>query len=304
MRLVTFSRNDQVRIGVQLTRSGRNFILDLNRVQPALPEKMNAFLAAGEPAQAIARRAMKEAKEKDLLPEEDVRLLAPVPNPGKLICLGHNYHDHMGKGRSQPLEFPTFFCKTGNTVIGPGSPIVIPPATKQADFEAELAVVIGRRTRRISEREARASVAGYTIFNDISARDYQKRTSQWMIGKSFDTFGPMGPVLVTADEIPDPHRLDLTLNLNGVQRQKTNTRRMIFTIPFLIAYLSAVMTLDPGDVIATGTPARTPAPPGAPEFLQPGDMVRITIESIGELANPIIAEETVSPEERPQARKG
>jgi acylpyruvate hydrolase len=293
-----------VRIGVQSARSGRNLLLDLTQASPALPVEMNAFLAAGEPAQVMARRALKEAPERDYFDEADFRLLAPVPHPGKIICLGHNYHDHMGKGRSQPPEFPTFFCKTGNTIIGPGAPVVVPPETGQADFEAELAVVIGRRTRRVSEKEAMACVAGYTIFNDVSARDFQKRTSQWMIGKSFDTFGPMGPVLVTAEEIPDPHRLDLALTLNGVQRQKTNTRRMIFTIPFLIAYLSAVMTLSPGDVIATGTPARTPAPPGAPEFLQPGDVVRITIEGIGELVNPVIAEETASPENQPQARKG
>lgn len=260
-----------------MTRHDRDFILDLNRREPALPSEMIAFLTAGEMAQRTARRALKEAKDKDFLSEADIRLMAPVPRPGKIICLGHNYRDHMGRDRTEPPEFPTFFCKTVNTVIGPGAPVVIPPVTAQADFEAELAVVIGRRTRRVAEKEALACVAGYTIFNDVSARDYQKRTSQWMIGKSFDTFGPMGPALVTADEIPDPHKLDLALSVNGVQRQKTNTRRMIFSIPFLIAYLSAVMTLDPGDVIATGTPARTEPAPGAPHYLQPGDRIRITI---------------------------
>jgi len=272
-------------------REDGTFVLDLNRMQPALPDEMNTFLAAGKPAQEEARRAVQAAGVKNLLPEEEVRLLAPLPHPGKIICLGHNYRDHMGKDRTEPPDFPTFFCKTGNTVIGPGESIVIPPETEQADFEAELAVVIGRRTRRVAEREALECVAGYTIFNDVSARDYQKRTSQWMIGKSFDTFGPMGPALVTADEIPDPHSLDLALTVNGNPRQQTNTRRMIFSIPFLIAYLSAVITLDPGDVIATGTPARTQAAPGAPEFLQPGDVVRITIERIGQLENPVMAEQ-------------
>ena len=196
----------------------------------------------------------------------------------------------MGKDRPEPPEFPTFFCKTGNTVIGPGEPIVIPPETAKADFEAELMVVIGRRARRVAERDAWAYIAGYTVFNDVSACDYQKRTSQWMIGKSFDTFGPMGPALVTADEVPDTHALDLALTLNGELRQKTNTRHMIFPIPFLIAALSAVLTLEAGDVIATGTPDRIPQAPGKPEYLQPGDVLRITLEKVGELENSVIAE--------------
>ncbi|MGB7538226.1 MAG: fumarylacetoacetate hydrolase family protein [Anaerolineales bacterium] len=290
MRLVTFDLDGQERIGAQVERSGENYVLDLNQAQSALPAEMDAFLTAGIPALIMARRALQEAKKNAFLPEPTIQLTAPVPYPGKIICLGHNYHDHIGKDRTQPSEFPTFFCKTGNTVIGPGAPIVIPPETAKADFEAELAVVIGRRARRITEADAPSCIAGYTIFNDVSARDYQKRTSQWMIGKSFDTFGPMGPVLVTADEIPDPHALDLVLTLNGVVRQKTNTSRMIFTIPFLIATLSAVMTLEPGDVIATGTPAHIAAAPGAPEFMQPGDIVRITVKKIGVLENPVVVE--------------
>jgi acylpyruvate hydrolase len=295
MRLVAFAIEGRERIGAQVERSGGHSVLDFIRAQPELPDEMNAFLAAGEPALVMARRALQEAKDDMFLREADVRLMAPVPHPGKIICLGHNYEDHIGKDRTQPAEFPTFFCKTGNTVIGPGAPIVIPPETAKADFEAELAVVIGKRARRIREQDARSCIAGYTIFNDVSARDYQKRTSQWMIGKSFDTFGPMGPVLVTADEIPDPHALDLELTLNGVSRQRTNTGRMIFSIPFLIETLSAVITLEPGDVIATGTPARTPPAPGAPEFMQPGDFVRITVENIGVLENPVVAEAIPGP---------
>jgi acylpyruvate hydrolase len=290
MRLVTFALDGQERIGAQVERAGVNCVLDLNQALSTLPAEINAFLTAGEPAMIMVRRALQEAKDSDFLIEAELSLRAPVPHPGKIICLGHNYQDHIGKDRTQPSEFPTFFCKTGNTVIGPGAPIVIPPETAKADFEAELAVIIGRQTRRVTERDAPSCIAGYTIFNDVSARDYQKRTSQWMIGKSFDTFGPMGPVLVMADEIPDPHALDLVLTLNGEVRQKTNTGRMIFTIPYLIATLSAVMTLEPGDVIATGTPSRSAAAPGAHEFLRPGDIVRITVEKIGELANPVIAE--------------
>jgi acylpyruvate hydrolase len=157
------------------------------------------------------------------------------------------------------------------------------------DFEAELAVVIGRLCRKISESAATDCVAGYTIFNDVSARDFQNRTSQWMLGKAFDTFGPMGPAIVTRDEIPDPHALDLALTLNGVERQRSNTRHFIFSIPFLISYISRVMTLEPGDVIATGTPAKLPGA-GPKAYMQPGDVVSITIEGIGSLTNPIASD--------------
>jgi 2-keto-4-pentenoate hydratase/2-oxohepta-3-ene-1,7-dioic acid hydratase in catechol pathway len=290
MRWVTFSKDGEERLGVQVVHGEHRRILDLSRACPDVRGGMNALLAAGGGIRERIRRELEQAEPGEILPESDVRLLAPVPHPGKIICLGHNYRDHMGMDRTQPPDFPTFFCKTGNTVIGPDAPIVIPPETKQADFEAELAAVIGRRTRRVSETEAGDCIAGYTILNDVSARDYQKRTSQWMIGKSFDTFCPMGPALVTADEIPDPQNLDLELTVNGIRRQKTRTGRMIFPIPFLIACLSAVMTLEPGDIIATGTPSRIPPPPGAPEFLQPGDLIHITIEGIGRLVNPVIGE--------------
>jgi acylpyruvate hydrolase len=291
MRLVTFLREGRERIGAQTMRSGKPFVLDLNAADPKLPSNMKAFLAAGESALAVARRALAEAAEADFFPEKDLRLTAPVPHPGKILCLGHNYRDHMGRDRTAPQEYPTFFCKAGNSVIGPGAPIVIPPETRQADFEAELAAVIGRPTRRVAESQA-LSAAAYTIFSDVSACDYQKRTTQWMIGKSFDTFGPMRPALVTADEIPDPQSLQMELTLNGEVRQRADTSRMIFSIAFLIATLSAVMTLEPGDVIATGTPGRTPPAPGKPEFLQPGDVLRIRVDQIGVLENPVLAEPT------------
>ena len=166
---------------------------------------------------------------------------------------------------------------------------MIPAVTEQVDYEAELAVVIGKRAVRVPEERAFEYVAGYTIFNDVSARDYQKRTSQWMLGKCFDTFGPMGPVLVTADEIPDPHDLELSLTLNGLELQRTSTRQMIFSIPYLIAYISAVMTLEPGDLISTGTPAKTELAKSIPPFMKPGDEVCIRISRIGELINPVTA---------------
>jgi len=290
MRLVTFSHHGHVRRGAMVSRGGQEHILELGPAQPDLPSEMVEFLNTGETAFALASRAIASADERYLLPEAGVTLLAPVPRPGKIICLGHNYHDHMGKGKTSPDEYPTLFCKTVNTVIGPGQAIVIPRGTHQVDYEAELAVVIGKRARHVTPERALEFVAGYTIFNDVSARDYQKRTSQWMIGKSFDTFGPMGPVLVTTDEIPDPHGLELSLTLNDLEMQRTNTRNMIFTIPYLIAYLSDVMTLEPGDVISTGTPAKTSLAQSAPPFVKPGDKVKIYIEKIGDLVNPVVAE--------------
>jgi acylpyruvate hydrolase len=289
MRLVSFTQGGKIRLGAHAVRDGRDRTLDFHQAAPALPGDMADFLACGEEAMESARQAVRSASSSAWLPLEEVHLLAPVPRPGKIICLGHNYSDHIGKDRASPPEFPNFFCKTANTIIGPGQPIIIPSVTREADFEAELAVVMGKRARRVPEQRALEYVAGYTIFNDVSARDYQKRTTQWMIGKSFDTFGPMGPALVTPEEIPDPHALEFSLAVNGIERQRTNTRNQIFSIPFLIAYLSAVITLEPGDLIATGTPSRTAPPPGAPAFLQPGDGIRITMETIGELFNPVLA---------------
>ena len=290
MQLVTFSYQGQSRLGARVKRNDRRYVIDLHEARPDLPSEMMAFLSAGERALQLARQAIDTAPDRSLRPEEDIRPLAPVPRPGKIVCLGHNYFDHMGQGRTEPPEFPTFFCKTVNAIVGTGEPIVVPKVSVQVDYEAELAVIIGQRARHVAIDRALDFVAGYSIFNDVSARDYQKRTSQWMIGKSFDTFGPFGPALVTTDEIPNPHELELTLTLNDLERQHTNTRHMIFSIPMLIAYLSEVMTLAPGDVISTGTPAKINGKPGVPLFMKPGDTVTIRIEKIGELINPVVAE--------------
>ena len=287
MKLVTFAQHGETHIGALVARGGQAAIFDFNRAQPGLPADMTEFLKAGEPARALAHSALAAAGERYFVPAAEATLLAPVPRPGKIICLGHNYRDHAGG----PLpEHPTFFAKYSNVVIGPHQPIVYPRISIQMDYEAELMVVIGRRTRYTDEERALESVAGYTIFNDMTARDYQNLTSQWTLGKSFDTFGPMGPALVTADEIPEPGALDVSLSLNGREMQRSNTRNLIFTIPFIIAYLSQALTLEPGDVIATGTPSGTGASQQPPVFMQPGDEVRIVIEKLGELVNRVVAE--------------
>jgi len=290
MKLVTFTRRGETHIGVLVCRDERKTIFDLNQAQPNLPSDMTEFLKLGDAAWALAKSALVSADERCYVPEADVTLVAPLPRPGKIICLGHNYYDHTDGASSTLPEHPTFFAKYSNVVIGPNQPIIHPRANIQMDYEAELAVVMGKRVRYVAEERALDFVAGYTIFNDVSARDYQKRSSQWTLGKSFDTFGPMGPALVTADEIPNPSNLDLALTLNGQEMQHSNTCNLIFSIPFLIAYLTQAMTLEPGDIIATGTPSGTGAMHKPPVFMKPGDEVRIRIEKIGELVNPVVAE--------------
>jgi acylpyruvate hydrolase len=289
MKLVTFAHGGQTGIGALITKGTRGYVLDFRRAEPGLPADMLQFLCAGEPAWKLAQRATADPDERALVAVEGVTLLAPVPRPGKIICVGHNYYDH-AVDASNPEEYPTFFAKFANTVIGHLQPIVYPRLPVQLDYEAELMVVIGKRARNIDQNRAIEVVAGYTIFNDVTARDYQPRSSQWMIRKSFDTFGPMGPALVTTDEVPDPGNINLTLDLNGVQRQSANTSNLIFPIPFLIAYLTRTMTLEPGDVIATGTPSGTGAMQKPPAFMKPGDVVRIRIDRVGELVNPVVAE--------------
>lgn len=287
MKLVTLTLRGTPRLGALIARGAQNYILDLNRAQPDLPTDMLQFLQAGDAVLAAAQRALKTADERFLIPQAEAILLAPLPRPGKIVCIGHNYHGHTG---ATPPAYPDIFAKFNNVVIAPNQPIVIPRASDQVDYEGELAVVIGRRAKYVEQARALDFVAGYTIFNDVTARDCQNRTSQWTLGKSFDTFGPMGPALVTKDEIPDPGILDLSLTLNGQEMQRANTRQLIFSVPFLIEYITQAITLEPGDVISTGTPSGTGASRKPPVFMKPGDEVRVGIEKIGELGNPIVSE--------------
>jgi 2-keto-4-pentenoate hydratase/2-oxohepta-3-ene-1,7-dioic acid hydratase in catechol pathway len=219
-----------------------------------------------------------------------VKLLAPVPRPPKLICVGLNYRDHAEESKMEIPKVPTIFSKFSTAVIGPEEPIVLPKLSTKPDYEAEFAFVVGEGGRHIPAEQWREHVFGYTNLNDVSARDYQMATSQWMIGKTFDTFAPMGPWLVSADEIADPHALDISLTINGEVLQHSNTRNLIFKVPDLIAYLSGVFTLEPGDVVSTGTPGGVGFARKPPRFLLSGDEVVVRIEGIGELRNPVVAE--------------
>lgn len=221
---------------------------------------------------------------------DEVRLLPPVPEPEKIICIGLNYRDHAREAGLQPPKHPVFFAKYRSALTGPYEPIILPRVSAQVDYEAELAVVIGRPGRHIPESRALEYVAGYMAFNDVSARDYQFRSTQWIQGKTFDTFAPCGPYLVTADEVPDPHSLAVVLRLNGEVMQQSTTAEFIFKIPELIAYLSDIMTLAPGDIISTGTPPGVGFARKPPVFLKPGDEVEVEIEGIGTIRNRVVAE--------------
>ncbi len=224
------------------------------------------------------------------LPLDSVRLMAPVPHPHKLICVGLNYRDHAIESKMEIPKVPTIFNKFATSVVGPGDSIVLPKVSTQPDYEAEFAFVIGRGGRNIPAENWRDHVFGYTIVNDVSARDYQMSTSQWLMGKTFDTFAPMGPWIVSADEIPDPHTLDIRMTINGEVLQDSNTRELIFKVPELVAYLSSVFTLEPGDIVSTGTPAGVGFARKPPRLLKAGDECVVSVQGIGELRNPVVAE--------------
>lgn len=223
------------------------------------------------------------------IPLGQVRPVAPVPRPSKVVCVGLNYRDHAAESGQPIPEEPILFPKFANSVIGPGVAIEIPPETEQVDYEAELGVVIGRVARRVSEGDALSHVAGYTCMNDVSARDLQFRGSQWMPGKAIDTFLPCGPWLVTADEIPDPQALGIRCLVNGEELQSSNTAQMVFGVAELVARISRTITLEPGDLIATGTPPGVGFARKPPVWLRDGDEVTVEIERIGTLTNPVRA---------------
>jgi acylpyruvate hydrolase len=287
MRLVTFTHCGSTRIGIWMEE--QQAVLDLSAAAPGMARDMIGFLQAGEPAMHAARWVLNRPQAEWLLPAGEVTLQAPIPRPGKLLCMGHNYRDHSAMAAGELPETPNLFLKASSAVTGPGMVVIIPPASSAIDYEGEFCFVIGKRAWRVSEVEAMQYVAGYTLLNDVTARDYTKQVSQWMLGKSFDTFAPLGPALVTRDEVTDPHKLELVLTVNGEERQHSNTCNLIFSIPFLIAHLSAVMTLEPGDVISTGTPSGSGAGHKPPVYLQPGDEIRLTVEGIGELFTPVTA---------------
>lgn len=315
MRLLTFLAGSEMRLGAELGDK----VVDLNAAlvwmleqsgelaanrlaQALLPADMLSFLQAGLRARQEGQRVLEyidavgshsELPARFLFDRSNVQACAPIPRPGKVICVGVNYRNHVMEMKREIPTIPVIFAKLANTIVGPEAAVPMPRVSTDLDYEAELAVVIGRTGRYIKESEAYDYVAGYTAFNDISVRDWQRRTPQWLQGKSFDKTGPLGPVLVTVDEISDPHQLGIRSYVNGELRQNDNTDKMIFNVPFLVSFISQVMTLEPGDVIATGTPGGVGFAMDPPRFMKVGDTVRVEIDRIGSLENYIVADESV-----------
>lgn len=289
MRLVTFGSGEGLRVGVV---SGDG-VVDLARAAQGKEAEwfasMEALLAAGEAAFRLARTLGETQAQRLLL--SALRLGPPVPRPTKIIALGFNYHEHAEEFSTKAPEAPLIFAKYPNSICGPFDPIVLPPGDEepQVDYEAELAVVIGRRCKGVTAQRAMEVIAGYMALNDVSERRWQFGDKQWTRGKSPDTFCPIGPWLITPDEVPDPHALGIRSRVNGELRQNSSTSLLVHRIPKLIEYCSASMTLEPGDIIATGTPRGVGMHFKPPAFLKPGDVVEIEIDGVGAIRNQVKA---------------
>ena len=316
MRLLTYLHEGQSRVGALLD----GWVVDLGRAyhlsqrghqgcgelaaDTCLSGDMLTLLEGGEASLQAARTALAFARE--LLEagseavrstgigrrREEVVLLPPVRRPGKIICVGLNYPAPDQPDTAPAPEYPVLFHKVSITLTGHGGPIVIPRIGREVVYEGELAVVIGQRGKHIEREEALSYVAGYTIANDVGALDLERRTSQWATGKLADTFCPLGPVLVTRDQVPDPSALAIQTTLNGELVQSGHTGEMLFDVPYLVSYISALATLEPGDLILTGSPKRLGRLPAPRRFMNPGDTVSIRIEKLGELTNPVVDEES------------
>lgn len=277
MKLASFSAGQTTEIGVVLEAG----ILSLSRVAPRLAPDMTGLIARWPRIEAEVRRLV--AEPGPLLPLDSVRLAAPIPRPGKILAIGLNYRDHIEEtGMAAPAK-PVWFCKMPTSAQGPYDPIPLPVVSNAVDYEAELVAVIGQGGRNIATSGAPAAVFGFACGNDVSARDWQMATSQWLLGKSFDGHAPFGPWIVTADEVGDPHALGVRSFVNGETRQDSNTRHLAFDVWQQVAYVSQVMTLEPGDLIFTGTPGGVGLGFKPPKYLKDGDVVRIEIDRLGAL---------------------
>lgn len=289
MKLVRFGKQNAERPGVWLDdtpTAGQASLLDV-RAMAFDMEDFNAHFFATYGLERL-RALLREPRLK-LIPAAGVRLGPPVARPGKIVCLGKNYAAHAAEFDAQVPTTPIFFSKATTALNGPFDPIVLPPGAQRVDGEAELALVIGQTVRRVAEAEAWGAVAGYTLLNDVTDRDAQRDGQQWFRGKSADTFAPLGPFLVTSDEVPDPQRLRITQSVNGQTLQDDSTSQMLFKIPYLLSFLSAAITLEPGDILATGTPAGIGSARRPPVLLRAGDVIEIAAESLGAQRNPVVA---------------
>jgi len=278
MKLATFTDGAAPRVAV-ITEGDRAGLVDLAAALPGLPRDMIGLIEKWPTARAeVTRVAASSARRISL---DSVHLLAPVPRPGKMLAIGLNYADHIAESGQKTPEHQVWFAKLSTSAHGPFDPIELPKASLFVDYEAELVAVIGIRARHVTRENAAAAVFGYAVGNDVTARDWQFQTPQWTLGKSFDTHGPFGPWIVTADAVGDPHTLGIRAFVNGEKRQDSNTRQLVFNVFDQIAHVSKAMTLEPGDVIFTGTPSGVGAAMSPPQALKDGDRVRIEIDRLG-----------------------
>ncbi|MEO3858820.1 fumarylacetoacetate hydrolase family protein [Acrocarpospora sp. B8E8] len=292
MRIISYTENGRTQGGVALGEHVVELGSAVAYAGFAIPDggplSVRVFLGLDYDRDAVLAAAVQLVKQGRVRPLSELRLAPPVPDPDKILCIGLNYRDHAEEaGLALPSE-PMVFAKFRNCLIGAEDEVVLPDESERVDYEAELAVVIGRRGRAITEERALDHIAGVTVFNDVTARNLQLATSQWTLGKSVDTFGPCGPYLVTLDEIPDLSDLRLRTLVNGRVVQDGSTSQMVFTVPQLVAYVSQAMTLEPGDIIATGTPAGVGFKRTPPILLHHGDLVEVEIDSIGRLSNRVV----------------
>jgi 2-keto-4-pentenoate hydratase/2-oxohepta-3-ene-1,7-dioic acid hydratase in catechol pathway len=283
MKLVTFTHSGTTRLGIVVADE----VVDLATAAPDLPREMRAFLEAGRLALDAAAEAGDASGHR--IPLSEVHLEAPV-RPSKCLAIGFNYAQHIDETGRQRPDFPTFFNKQVSCISGPSDPIHLPRVSSALDYEGELAFVIGKRCRHVPSRRAAEVIAGFTAMNDVSVRDWQVKAPTMTLGKSFDTHGPLGPWIVTPDEVGDPHCLDLETRVNDEIRQSSNTQHLIFDCYALIETLTTVMTLEPGDVISTGTPAGVGIAMKPPRMLAEGDVVAIEVQRVGRIENRVIAE--------------
>jgi 2-keto-4-pentenoate hydratase/2-oxohepta-3-ene-1,7-dioic acid hydratase in catechol pathway len=283
MKLVTFTRAGRRSIGAVVADG----VVDFAKAAPGLPQDMLGFLEAGAPALAAAHAALEGAER---IPLAEVQLEAPIARPPKFFGVGLNYADHVAESGLEVPKIPMIFNKQSTCVVGPTDPFHLPRASHVLDYEGELGFVIGRRCRHVSRDDAADAIAGYLVVNDVTVRDWQLRVPTWTMGKSFDTHGPIGPWIVTPDELPDPHRLQLRTWVNGELRQESNTKELIFDCFSLVEHLSTAFTLEPGDIVATGTPSGVGIAMKPPKLLVAGDVVKIEIEGIGAIENSVIHE--------------
>jgi acylpyruvate hydrolase len=287
MKLMMFQKGKGTALGLVDGKA----VIDLNVADPALPKDLQALVAAGPSALAAAKEAAAKAPASARFVLDAMKPALPVARPSKFICVGLNYALHAKEGGHEIPTYPSFFLRVPTSLVAAGAPVIRPKISIQLDYECELTIVIGKGGRHIPESKALEHVFGYTLFNDVSVRDFQRKTSQWTPGKNFDGTGPLGPWVVTADELPPgASGLRITTRVNGETMQDSNTSDMIFSTARCVSLLSEFMTLEPGDMIATGTPSGVAHARKPPTWMKAGDTVEVEVERIGVLKNPIVDE--------------